>query len=293
MPTYEIEVDGRTFEVDAPMPPTAEQARTWAAKMGSTPTQAPTAPKPTTAGMPTRAASGPMPDDEWAKLTTGQKVRQFAKWGGYALASMTGMNEAGREAVDNPKMTLAIAAAPMVAQRAIQALPSATRAGAKFGQVMEKARNLPVDAEQPGQVALRIQELAERGGSMPKVARDFARRVTDPAKGDLTYQEARDFYSNITRLSADEFKRLTPVVRMEIGKMKTALDAALKETAGRVGMAPTYQSAMKEYAQAAKVAKALESTKEFAVKRALPAGGVGAAGYFGYRTIGDFLGGGR
>lgn len=168
-------------------------------------------------------------------------------------------------------------------------LPSAARAGAKFQQVMGAAGDLPVDVAKPGQIALRIQELAERGASMPMVVRKFLGRITDPEKGDLTYREARDFYHNISRLSANEFLRLTPVVKREVSGLRVALNSAIGETARVAGKLPEYQGAMKEYASAAKVKATMQAVgkgaKDAAVKYALP----GGAAYYGVRKLGDLL----
>lgn len=62
-----------------------------------------------------------------------------------------------------------------------------------------------VDITAPGNKALEIVDYASSGGTMPKVVRDFIRRTTDPNQGSLTYEEARQFYSNASsRLSAEE-----------------------------------------------------------------------------------------
>lgn len=161
-----------------------------------------------------------------------------------------------------------------VGQAAKAMLPSRARAGAKFEQVMQHAKDVPVDVGKTGDVALRVQELADRGASMPQVVRKFLRRTTDPAQGPMTYSEARDFYSNISRLSADEFKRMTPVVQREVAQMREALDKALYGAADTVGRGADYLSAMTEYGRASKGRKAVDAVKDTAVK----AGITGAAG---------------
>ena len=162
-----------------------------------------------------------------------------------------------------------------------KAVPSATRAGALFQDVMGAAKNVAVDTADPGNVALRIQQLAERGGSMPMAVRKFINRVTDPAKADLTYEEARDFASNISRLSVDETKRLTPVVRMEVANMRVALNEAIAKAAQKAGKGAEYKTAMKEYAQAMRMRDMAEQALKGAKKAApwLTAGG--AASWLG------------
>lgn len=158
------------------------------------------------------------------------------------------------------------------------ALPSTAKAGAKFETVMRHAHSMPVDVNQAGDVALRIQELAERGSSMPMVVRKFLKRITDPAQGDLTYKEARDFASNISRLSADEYQRLTPVVKREVGNLREALNAAIQRTADAAGKGHDYRSAMQEYRRAAQLESGVEAAKKYGVRTAIT-GAAGAAGF--------------
>ena len=163
---------------------------------------------------------------------------------------------------------------------AANAIPRAGRAATKFQQVMSAAKDVPVNATVPGEAALRIAQLGERGGTTPRAVTQFLRRVTDPAKAPMVYGEARDFASNISRLSADEFKRLTPVIQREMGTLRTSLNTAVGDAADQVGMKAPYESAMKEYASAAKL-KSYRDVLMDALKRgALPAAGVAGAGYW-------------
>lgn len=162
---------------------------------------------------------------------------------------------------------------------AAAAIPTTAKAGAKFQAVMGAAKNVAVDMAKPGDVALRISQLAERGGSMPKAVRDLLKRATDPAKGPITYQEARDFASNISRISADEFNRLTPVIKREMGDLRVSLNGAIAQAAEKAGKGAEYKSAMREYAHAMQIRDAMDSVLEGA-KKALPwATGVGAGTY--------------
>lgn len=102
----------------------------------------------------------------------------------------------------------------------------------------------PVDVTAPGAVGDKIMTLGQRGGTIPKVVRNFMQRVTDPDQGPMTYSEARDFYSNATKLSADEFKRLNDVQKFWIGKFTHDLGASIAQTADRNGMLPDYATAM-------------------------------------------------
>lgn len=142
--------------------------------------------------------------------------------------------------------------------KAVRSIPSAARAAGKFQDVMSAARNVPIDISGPGNVALNIQKLAEHGGTMPRAVTQFLRRVTDPEKGPLNYEDARLFASNISRLSADEFGRLTPVVAREVATMRVALNKAVADAAGKAGKGREYAEAMTEYGRAMRLKKAID-----------------------------------
>lgn len=168
------------------------------------------------------------------------------------------------------------------------AIPRAARASAKFQEVMGAARNIPIDVNAPGAVALRIAELADRGGSMPMAVRKFLAHVTDPAKPEMTYEIARDFASNISRLSADEFGRLTPAVAREVAGLRVALNKSVGEAAARAGKGREYIEAMNEYLRAKKLEEAVHSAW-LKAKSGIPYVGGGGAGYWLTKKIADLF----
>ena len=159
-------------------------------------------------------------------------------------------------------------------------LPSTERAGQLFQELEKVAGNVPVDVQKPGQVATKIWDLAQAGGSRPKIINDFLRRVTNPQGAPMDYSEMRKFYQNATRLSADETNRLTPAVKRLIGEFTQKLGDSLWEAAHSVGEGGTYNKAMKGYRQAAR----FNEFKGKAAKAAL-ATGAGAAGVSAYRHL--------
>lgn len=173
--------------------------------------------------------------------------------------------------------------------KAVEALPSTVRAGQKFQNVMSAARTVPVNVNGPGAVALRIQQLAERGGSMPMAVRKFLGRITDPKLGEMTYEEARDFASNISRLSAAEFGRLTPAVGREVATLRVTLNKAVGEAAARAGKLHEYQAAMKEYARASKLLAAWAQIVKGAKRSVVPVT-LGGFGYEAMQKLREFLG---
>lgn len=183
--------------------------------------------------------------------------------------------------------TLAEGAIPVT--RAADAIPSAARAGQRFQSVMAAAHSIPIDVNGPGQTALRIQQLAERGGSMPLSVRKFLNRVTDPKLGPMTYEEARDFASNISRLSANEYGRLTPVVAREVATLRETLNKSVADAAKKAGKLDEYTSAMREYAKAAKLRDVLNEIGQGA-KRAFPYAGAAGAGAYLMQKAKDLFG---
>lgn len=183
--------------------------------------------------------------------------------------------------------TVAELAAPAV--RVAGALPTTAKAGQKFEQVMAAARTLPVDVQAPGQVALRIQELAERGGSMPMAVRKFLGRITAPNAGPLTYEEARDFASNISRLSSQEYGRVTPAVAREVASLRATLNQAVAQTASRAGKGREYVEAMNEYARALRIRGVIDEVIGGA-KRTVPYATAAGAGYWLSSKLRSLLG---
>ena len=146
-------------------------------------------------------------------------------------------------------LPLAFAGGP-IAGGAAEAIPSKAAAGQAIQDVTNAAGQVPINVEGPGQVALRVQQLAQRGASMPKVVRNFLTRVTDPEQGPVTFEEARDFYNNATRLSANEYQKLAPVVQRQLGQFVDSMHGALVGAADTVGMGQKYDNAIGEYATA-------------------------------------------
>src|SRR5581483_442695 len=141
-------------------------------------------------------------------------------------------------------------------EAAIEAIPSRKFASHLFGSIMKDAADVPVNLTNSGNQLLRVQELAQRGTSMPQAAGKLLRRVTEPGSSPLTYQEARDFASNISRTSADEAQRLSPAMKREMGQLRSLFHQDIGDAAGTVGRGEDYTRALKEYARGAKLDEA-------------------------------------
>jgi hypothetical protein len=162
---------------------------------------------------------------------------------------------------------------PRVAARGWSAIPSTARAASALEGVTAAARDVPIDVSTVGDVALRTRDLASSGGSMPKVVSDFLKRATDPNRGPITFSEARDYYSNATRLSADEYGRLTPVMKRQVTEFTHSLGDAIQDAAEQVGQGDAYQQAMSEYRDAMRWQQRGSSIGDFALKKLLPGAG--------------------
>lgn len=298
MPIYTVELDGKQYDLEGDHPPSEAEARD---AIGSheqpQPKQATPPPASATIGMIAASTpnggrnAGEMTEANWAALSPQDKMRNVLQWGGNVIAGMTGMGGAGREAVENPKTTLAMAAVPGVISATTKRVPgvieagrkvagiSKVRAGSNIEAAERAAQGVPVATEKVGQEGLRAMELQAAGGRMPQVASKFMQRVTDPSASDLTFEEARDFYSNLSRMSANEYGNLNPTMQRQIGLMKEALHQALTDAAGTVGQGEKYAAGIKEYADAGRAAARWEAAKP-ALRKAMlaAAGSVGAGG---------------
>lgn len=171
----------------------------------------------------------------------------------------------------------------MPAVGAAEAIPTAAKAGAKFEEVAQAVGKHPVEMTNDLNRSLtRIQQLAERGGAGsnlgPPPVRKFFLRITDPEKPPITYEEARDFYSNLSRLSRDEMNRLTPVMQRAVGQFTRDLGQAIADTAGRGGKLAEYQKAMSTYRRAIVLREMLEKVWSGAKKASPYIAGGAAAG---------------
>lgn len=230
--------------------------------------------------VPHPAAPPPLPAqnaEEWQKLSPQQKQdfgKQVSDW---QAKNMVGSVNIAAGFMGAPKAASAAgAAAGKVADFAAPSSRLLEPAQQAFQNVMSKAKDVPVDVSGPGNAALKIGELSQRGHTMPKVIRDFLKRVTDPAQGDLTYQEARDFYSKAGEITSDEARKMSPSIRFWLNKFRGALGEANEDAAATVGQGGNYTSAMTDYARGKAMQAARSRVAKIGLKYVLPAGVGGA-----------------
>lgn len=186
-------------------------------------------------------------------------------------------------------MTLPASFMAPEANMGLDKIPSKSYAGEMLGRIKAAAGASEVDPNAAGQVALQTQKLAESGGQMPKVVKDFLKRVTDPAKPPLSFAEARDFYSNATRLSADEFNKMTGPMKRQIGQFTEALGGSIQDAATKAGYGDEFSSAMQEFRRASQISGAVKAGAKFAGKSIA----AGTVGYGTYELVKAIARGGR
>jgi hypothetical protein len=207
---------------------------------------------------------------------------------------------AAREATaySNPTQQLG-GAAETVAEMAVpvdagvQALPSAARAGAKFTEVMGAAKGIPINEIPVAQQAMRIKEFASHGSTMPKAVNDFLRYVSNPSQPQMTYETARDFLTNMGRLSVSERMAMNPPMQREVAVMTANLAKSVADAANAAGKGQVYAKAMTEYARAKQLEGVYDAFLKGAQKSALPAavaGGAAGAGYWLTSRLKSILG---
>jgi hypothetical protein len=230
---------------------------------------------------------------DWDALPMSEKMQRFGKTalnmiGGTFLMQSP---EATKHMGENPGTTLAGFAAGPVLKHAPGLVArglgiSGQRAGENLQAATQAAKGVPVNVEKVGQEGLRAIDLQATGARMPRAATTFMRRITDPTKGDLPFEEGRDFYSNLSRLSANEYGSLNPTMARQITSMRKALHDALVESAETVGKGSQYAGGVREYARAARAA---ETGKKVA-KVGAGVAGAGLAGNYILESVLSALG---
>lgn len=185
----------------------------------------------------------------------------------------------GMEAATMPSMFMA----PEVGEVG-KLLPSTEKAAGILENVAKAANHIELPhLNRPLSVAMKIQEIAKSGATMPKVVRNFLERASKPEP--LTYKDARQFYENATRVSFDEASRLTPKAKYMLGQFTKALDTSIHEAAKAVGMGDEYAKGMRAYHAAAKFKDFTSRVKTKALPAAAKGLAYGAGAGAGYKLL--------
>ena len=167
-----------------------------------------------------------------------------------------------------------------------KAIPNAERAGKTFQELKGAIGNHTVAmTDRLADTLNEIKEASDTGSTLPSVINKFATRIADLDKGPLTYKEARQFYSNVSDLSASEKMAAKGKDLRLLQLFKHALGDTISQTAESAGRLQDYQNAMSEFAKSQRLKEGLST----AGKLALGAGGLGGA-YQTYRSIAEMMG---
>ena len=158
-----------------------------------------------------------------------------------------------------------------IAEGADAMIPSRLRAGQVLGDIGNAAKDVPVIPRATMPAVRRWSELTEAGGKTAKPITKLSNRLTDyltPATKEpqepMLFPEARDRYSNITDLTRQPKlqtlmgRGLKPTMLRQAGSVRQGLNSDLTDAAATIGRGEDYTNAMTEYAQAAKLGKALK-----------------------------------
>lgn len=169
------------------------------------------------------------------------------------------------------------------------AVPSTERAGAALQDIKSTVGDVPINTAKPGNTALDIYTQSQRGATLPSSVGKLVRRLTAPDSPPMTYAEAKDFQSNISKLSADEQMKLNPNTRRLVGKLNQDLKSSLEDAADTAGKGQQFQDAMKEYHNAMRIKGWSESAIDAAWKAALTGAGIyGIGKIFGLAKPSEF-----
>jgi hypothetical protein len=280
MPIFEIEANGKTYEVEAPSMEAAAAAV--APHREATPP-----PASATIGMmaPSTATSEP-PTGTLMDLIPPREERR---------RDMQAYEGSLSLAVPTPAPAVVASAAkgaPGVIARA--AGISKARAGQNIEQAVTAAKDVAVNTTDDLAKAVNTIMQYDRIETIPMAVRTLARRLGAVGKAggldSFTVEEARRFYPGISRMSADEFGKLTPNMQRLVGQLKGTLDQTIKASADVVGKGAQYASGMKEYAMAGKLTGLVNNNMKPAMAKALRylLGGTAAgAGYEVGKTLID------
>lgn len=172
-----------------------------------------------------------------------------------------------------------------IGEAAADLMPGAikSRAAGLLQSVAHDANQVPVKLDNAGDAALSLMDWQKKTQLGPTINK-FLNRVTNPKAGPLTYEEARDWYQLLGKMSADETMKMAPPVRRDLTSMVVGLKQDIGNAADTVGRAADYSKGMKDYATGAKLQGYYDTMKDWAVKAGIGAG-LTVAGAGGLKSL--------
>jgi len=161
----------------------------------------------------------------------------------------------------------------------------AEKAGNLFNKVAEASKGIDVPVtDEMYQAIDDAKKLSDAGAKgIPRVITKFFNRVSNMDE-PLTWDEARRFYSNVSRLSANEYQSMAPQMSRAVAKFGSAFADALEGVAQEAGVADDYSQAMQLYAKAKSWQKFGSNVWNTIKASAVPIGGSVIGGGVGARV---------
>jgi hypothetical protein len=153
-------------------------------------------------------------------------------------------------------------------------IPTRAKAGKVFDSVMQDAGDQPVNLTRAMAPLERAQQLSARGGGNVAAADNLYKRIN--TVNPLDYREARDWASNLSRISGQDKMSASPALRAQVARLSHAFNEDIGDTASSVGRGEDYAKAMRDYRRASVFNNAAKTAAKWAIPAA--AGG-GALGY--------------
>jgi hypothetical protein len=195
-------------------------------------------------------------------------------------------------------------AGPIVSRGIQAAVPyiTGTKTGAqKLQQAAELIPNAPIGpsgalAQDEALRALQLGggnlggKVVGRGGTLPKVLRDYINTQAELGGNPMTYEVAKDFAKNSGRLSAEEAMKISPSVKGEtkviLAKFVKAMKAGVQEGADQANPIAGQLNAegMSEYAKGMLARRLAPKVLKYGIGTGL-AGAGGAAGYKAWNAL--------
>jgi hypothetical protein len=177
-----------------------------------------------------------------------------------------------------------------VAANVKNAIPSTQSAAKTFQELKGAIGNHTVAVtDRLADTLAEIKQAVDTGSTLPPVINKFVTRIADVNEGPLTYTEARQFYHNVSELSASEKMAAKAGDLRLIQLFKHALGDTISQTADSAGRLLDYQGAMSGFAKAKQVEDFVDKGKKMA-GAAIGSAVLGGTGYAGYKALKDLFG---
>lgn len=142
-----------------------------------------------------------------------------------------------------------------------------------FDEVMTAAKGQPVNLTRTQAPLERIAQLTDAGG--PTLTAPNKLMLRSQQINPIPYEEARDFYTNISNLSKQDKQIANRPMLREVGNLRSAFNKDIGETANSVGKGEQYNQAMQDYARAARLKDLVSTGAKWAIPTAIGGGTYG------------------